>query len=96
MFRLAIFAASLLAISAGSILAQAPAAPQPGAAPSRPPRPPAPTRDPHTPGYVTAKELPDGTMLPQTSTATSSSAPHTIRRPKCRCRRGCRREPCTA
>jgi enterochelin esterase family protein len=31
--------------------------PTPGA---RPPRPPAPTRDPHTPGYVTAKELPDG------------------------------------
>ena len=33
------------------------ATPAPGA---RPPRPPAPTRDPHTPGYVTAKELPDG------------------------------------
>jgi len=26
----------------------------------RPPRPPNPTRDPHTPGYVTATELPDG------------------------------------
>jgi len=35
----------------------------PGAA--RPqPRPPNPTRDPHTPGYVTAKELPDGTNAP--------------------------------
>jgi enterochelin esterase family protein len=35
----------------------------PGAA--RPqPRPPNPTRDPHTPGYVTAKELPDGTDAP--------------------------------
>jgi enterochelin esterase family protein len=33
------------------------APPTPGA---RPPRPPSPTRDPHTPGYVTAKELPDG------------------------------------
>ncbi len=29
-------------------------------------RPPAPTRDPHTPGYVTAKELPDGTNPPIT------------------------------
>ena len=36
-------------------------APTPGA---RPPRPPAPTRDPHTPGYVTAKELPDGEVPP--------------------------------
>ncbi len=26
--------------------------------------PPPPTRDPHTPGYVTAKELPDGTLPP--------------------------------
>ncbi len=35
-------------------MAQAPA-PAP-----RPARPTPPTRDPHTPGYVTAKELPDG------------------------------------
>ena len=42
-------------------MAQAPAAP---AAAKRPPRPPAPTRDPHTPGYVTAKELPDGADAP--------------------------------
>lgn len=35
----------------------------PGAA--RPqPRPPNPVRDPHTPGYVTARELPDGTNAP--------------------------------
>jgi enterochelin esterase-like enzyme len=27
-------------------------------------RPPPPTRDPHTPGYVTAKELPDGAVPP--------------------------------
>ncbi len=27
---------------------------------NRPPRTPPPTRDPHTPGFVTAKELPDG------------------------------------
>jgi hypothetical protein len=29
-----------------------------------PPRPVPPTRDPHTPGYVTATELPDGTLPP--------------------------------
>ena len=29
-------------------------------APARPARPTPPTRDPHTPGYVTATELPDG------------------------------------
>ncbi|HEY2434971.1 MAG TPA: alpha/beta hydrolase-fold protein [Vicinamibacterales bacterium] len=29
-----------------------------------PPRPQPPTRDPHTPGYVDAKELPDGTVPP--------------------------------
>ncbi len=32
--------------------------------PPRPPRPPAPVRDPHTPGYVMAKELPDGENAP--------------------------------
>jgi iron(III)-enterobactin esterase len=31
---------------------------------ARPPRPPNPVRDPHTPGYVTAKELPDGASAP--------------------------------
>jgi enterochelin esterase family protein len=39
----------------------------PAAAPAavpRPPRPPAPKRDPHTPGYVTATELPDGANAP--------------------------------
>src|SRR5208282_2645142 len=34
----------------------------PGA--QRPPRPPSPTRDPNTPGYVTAKDLPDGANAP--------------------------------
>jgi enterochelin esterase-like enzyme len=42
-------------------LAQAPAAP------ARPPRPTPPTRDPHTPGYVAAKELPDGANAPATA-----------------------------
>ena len=41
--------------------AQPPAAQQKAA---RPPRPPAPTRDPHTPGYVEARELPDGENAP--------------------------------
>src|SRR5436309_1561361 len=31
---------------------------------TRPARAPAPARDPNTPGYVTAKELPDGTIPP--------------------------------
>jgi enterochelin esterase family protein len=44
-----------------SLFAQTPpAAPNQG----RPPRPPAPTRDPHTPGYVAAKELTDGDNAP--------------------------------
>jgi iron(III)-enterobactin esterase len=36
----------------------------PAAQPARGARPPAPTRDPHTPGYVTARELPDGALPP--------------------------------
>ncbi|MBL8240597.1 MAG: esterase family protein [Bryobacterales bacterium] len=47
---------------AASAVAQAP--PPPPAAPAKPRRPPPPTRDPHTPGYVKAKELPDGTNAP--------------------------------
>ena len=31
---------------------------------AQPPRPTPPTRDPHTPGYVTARELPDGAVPP--------------------------------
>jgi len=57
------------AASFSIIAAQTP----PGAAPQgavqtpttpAPPRPTPPTRDPATPGYVTAKELPDGTLPP--------------------------------
>ena len=44
--------------------AQAPPQGQAPAAAARPPRPPAPTRDPHAPGYVEAKELPDGANAP--------------------------------
>ena len=47
--------------------AQPPATPQAPAATTRPRRPPPPTRDPHTAGYVTAKELPDGENAPAKS-----------------------------
>ena len=42
----------------------APAAPEAPPATSRPARPKPPARDPHTPGYVEVKELPDGTVPP--------------------------------
>src|SRR5258708_6213789 len=51
-------AAALLAGSKAT-LAQPPPPPAAAAAPQRPARPAPPTRDPHTTGYVTAKELPD-------------------------------------
>lgn len=41
-----------------------PAMAQAAAAAPQPTRPTPPTRDPHTPGYVTAKELPDGANAP--------------------------------
>src|SRR4029450_3976396 len=43
--------------------AQTPPAPKPPPpqAPAKGQRPPTPARDPNTPGYVQAKELPDGT-----------------------------------
>ena len=43
---------------------QTPAPAPPPAQTAAPPRPTPPTRDPNTPGYVTAKELPDGTVPP--------------------------------
>jgi enterochelin esterase family protein len=49
------------AVGQATPAAQAPASPQ-GAAVQNPVRPTPPTRDPHTPGYVAAKELPDGTL----------------------------------
>jgi iron(III)-enterobactin esterase len=54
----------LLAMLAGcaASLAQTQAAPPPPAA--RPARPEPPVRDPHTPGYVDARELPDGANAP--------------------------------
>jgi enterochelin esterase-like enzyme len=61
--------ALLLAVAAFPALAQAPPAAQvePGIESgnaTHPPRPIPPTRDPHTPGYVAAKELPDGANAP--------------------------------
>jgi enterochelin esterase-like enzyme len=71
MFRLqnAAFSIGLIAGS-GAAMAQAPptpqtpATPQASGAPARPARPAPPTRDPHTPGYVAAKELADGANPP--------------------------------
>jgi len=68
MFRLltAGFVISLLT-GLNPAMAQAPApaqAPTGSARPARPVPPVPPTRDPHTPGYVTAKELTDGENAP--------------------------------
>jgi iron(III)-enterobactin esterase len=63
MFRVRTFSFLIgLAMCLHPVSAQAPAQ-APAAAP-RPTRPTPPTRDPHTPGYVTAKELPDGENAP--------------------------------
>ena len=51
------------AISASSQAPSQASSQAPAPAP-RPRRPTPPTRDPHTPGYVTAKELPDGANAP--------------------------------
>jgi len=63
MFRLpsTAFLIGLMA-GAGPAMAQVPATAQAPAA--RPARPAPPTRDPNTPGYVTAKDLPDGANAP--------------------------------
>src|SRR5271154_1574330 len=59
MFRLLIVALPLSLIAGlGPAMAQVPTE-----AP-RPARPIPPTRDPHTPGYVTAQDLPDGANAP--------------------------------
>lgn len=60
----------LLSIAFLTTLAAAglnPALGQTPAAAARPARPTPPTRDPHTPGYVQAKELPDGENAPATA-----------------------------
>jgi iron(III)-enterobactin esterase len=62
MFRL-LSIACLIALMIGIDPAMAQAPP----AVARPVRPAPPTRDPNTPGYVTAKELPDGANAPATA-----------------------------
>ena len=52
------------------------AAPAQSAAPPRPARPTPPTRDPHTPGYVEAKELPDGAIPPANRRRQLHHRPH--------------------
>jgi len=54
-------ALSLATLPVASAQTTSPPAP-PQAAPPQSSRPAPPTRDPHTPGYVQAKELPDGTI----------------------------------
>jgi iron(III)-enterobactin esterase len=64
-FSLAIAIGVLAALSsAGAQTTGAPQEPTPGSAqaPAAPPRPTPPTRDPNTPGFVAAKELPDGAV----------------------------------
>src|SRR4249919_3880632 len=57
--------AATIGVGAAS-MAQTPGTPAPAVTPTPTtaptPRPQPPTRDPHTPGYVTAKELPDGAV----------------------------------
>ena len=55
------FSLGLMTVPYPSMAQTAAQTPAPAA---RPPRPAPPTRDPNTPGYVTAKELPDGTNAP--------------------------------
>ncbi|MEO8596841.1 MAG: alpha/beta hydrolase-fold protein [Candidatus Solibacter sp.] len=85
------FLPMLLTVIAVPVWSQAPAVPQPAApgaaaAPGagRGNRPSAPTRDPHTPGYVQAKELPDGEIPAVTADGnfiigpTHNPAPQTV------------------
>src|SRR6188768_364368 len=70
------------------IMAQNPSAPAPAAPVQNTPppaaRPTPPTRDPHTPGYVKATELPDGTLPSATAEGnfiigpTHTAAPETM------------------
>ncbi len=56
--------ALVFGLPAAALLAQPPATPPAAPPAARPQRPPNPTRDPHTAGYVTARELPDGENAP--------------------------------
>jgi iron(III)-enterobactin esterase len=68
MFRLlSIVFLITLVTGLGPASAQPPTQPPAPAAAARPARPAPPTRDPNTPGYVTAKDLPDGANAPAKS-----------------------------
>jgi enterochelin esterase family protein len=54
--------AMVVGMTIGEMMAQTPQAAPAPTPPPRAQRPQPPTRDPHTPGYVTAKELPDGEL----------------------------------
>ena len=84
---------ALLCIALSLLAGANPALAQP--ATNRPARPALPTRDPHTPGFVAATELPDGTVPPAEPTEISSSARRTTARRKWACRPTCRKEPFT-
>lgn len=77
------FSAAILSLACSAALSQAPV--QPAQTPVHRPTPPA--RDPHTPGYVAAKELPDGTLPPPDQDGnfilgpTHSPAPETLYHP---------------
>ena len=62
--RATTFALGFLAFTAASFaeVAQTPPTPATPSAQMAPPRPAPPTRDPNAPGFVTARELPDGTV----------------------------------
>ena len=64
MLRFQSFALASFVGCATLSIAQAPPVPYPPAISATPHRPVPPTRDPHTPGYVTATELPDGANAP--------------------------------
>jgi enterochelin esterase family protein len=74
--------ALLISLAAGvnPALAQTTNPPTPAAA--RPRRPPPPTRDPNTPGYVTARELPDGAVPPADADGNFVIGPTHVRAPE--------------
>src|SRR5882724_3496269 len=69
-----------LAAGVNPALAQTTSSTTPAAA--RPRRPPPPTRDPNTPGYVTARELPDGAVPPADADGNFTIGPTHVRAPE--------------
>jgi len=75
---------AVLAVLVDALSVPAQTSPPPATVTARPARPTPPTRDPHTPGYVAATELPDGTVPSADADgnfilgATHSRAPETV------------------